>query len=111
MDDVDRHYKFADYLYQRQNGYASVGGIFKSTDGGVNWNQISPTSIMNATQYAGFVEKLTMDPTNHLHLLASFSSYHMRGQRAPGRDSSSAQSAVPSPCSIACEHLDWLRSQ
>jgi hypothetical protein len=23
-------------------------------------------------QYAGFIEKLTMDPTNHLHLLASF---------------------------------------
>jgi hypothetical protein len=52
-------------------GYGA-GGIFRSTDGGVDWSQILPTSIMNRTQYPGFIEKITMDPTNHLHLLASF---------------------------------------
>ena len=52
-------------------GYGA-GGIFRSTDGGVDWSQILPTSIMSRTQYAGFIEKITMDPTNHLHLLASF---------------------------------------
>jgi hypothetical protein len=52
-------------------GYGA-GGIFRSTDGGVNWSQILPSSIMNRTQYPGFVERITMDPTNHLHLLASF---------------------------------------
>ena len=52
-------------------GYGA-GGIFRSTDGGVDWSQILPTSIMSRTQYPGFIEKITMDPTNHLHLLASF---------------------------------------
>jgi hypothetical protein len=52
-------------------GYGA-GGIFRSTDGGVDWSQILPDSISSQTQYAGFIEKLTMDPSNHLHLLASF---------------------------------------
>ncbi len=52
-------------------GYGA-GGIFRSTDGGVDWSQILPSSISSQNQYAGFIEKLTMDPTNHLHLLASF---------------------------------------
>ena len=51
-------------------GYGQ-GGIFKSTNGGVDWTQILPTAILAVTG-AGFMEKITMDPTDHTHLLASF---------------------------------------
>jgi hypothetical protein len=68
------------------SGY-DQGGVFKSTDGGVNWAQILTQNVMNATGATpcamspdqqvcggggGFVEKVTMDPTNVQHLLVSF---------------------------------------
>jgi hypothetical protein len=76
-------------------GYGA-GGIFRSTDGGVDWSQILPTSIMSRNQYAGFIEKLTMDPTDHLHLLASFHTLCI-GAALPGApvvDNSSSVSIV-----------------
>jgi hypothetical protein len=69
-------------------GYGQ-GGVFKSTDGGVNWAQILTQNVLDATgatpcstspdpdvcgNFGGFVEKLSMDPTNSQHLLASFHS-------------------------------------
>ncbi|MEO8155973.1 MAG: hypothetical protein ABI605_23150 [Rhizobacter sp.] len=53
-------------------GYAD-GGIFKSSNGGVDWAQILPANIMSATGN-GFMEKITLDLSDpkHKHLLASF---------------------------------------
>jgi hypothetical protein len=70
------------------SGY-DQGGVFKSTDGGVNWKQILTQNILNATGatpcadssdknvcggFGAFVEKITMDPTNNEHLLVGFHS-------------------------------------
>jgi hypothetical protein len=50
-------------------GYAA-GDVWKSTNGGVDWTaMLSPTA--KAALAAGFVEKIAMDPTNHLHLTVS----------------------------------------
>jgi hypothetical protein len=49
------------------------GGIYKSTNGGVDWTQILPQSLLDMSG-GGFVEKITMDPTNNRHLLAGFHS-------------------------------------
>jgi hypothetical protein len=51
-------------------GYGQ-GGIYKSTDGGVNWTQLLSSAILDMTEN-GFMERITMDPTDHTHLLASF---------------------------------------
>ena len=51
-------------------GYGQ-GGVFKSTNGGVDWAQVLPAEILNATEN-GFMEKITMNPTDPTHLLASF---------------------------------------
>jgi photosystem II stability/assembly factor-like uncharacterized protein len=51
-------------------GYGQ-GGIYKSTNGGVDWEQILPQNIIDSTGMA-FMEKITMDPTNNQHLLAGF---------------------------------------
>lgn len=68
-------------------GYAPLGGVYKSTDGGVNWAQVLTQNVLDATgaspcattadktlcgNFGGNVEKITMDPTNNQHLLASF---------------------------------------
>ena len=47
------------------------GGLFKSTNGGVDWQQVLTPNVTTAFPYGGFVEKITMDPTNHMHLLVS----------------------------------------
>jgi hypothetical protein len=52
------------------NGVSSQG-VFKSTDGGVNWRQLLPASMMEMLA-GGFVEKIAMDPTNNKHLTVSF---------------------------------------
>lgn len=52
------------------NGYG-VSGVFKSTNGGVDWTQILPANIASVFIDNGFVERITIDPTNHLHLLVS----------------------------------------
>jgi hypothetical protein len=46
------------------------GGVFKSINGGVDWDQIFPDDIMAAFQ-SGFVEKITMDPADAQHLVVS----------------------------------------
>jgi hypothetical protein len=50
-------------------GYG-VGDVFKSTNGGVDWQPMLTPDVKTVLA-GGFVEKITMDPTNHLHLLAS----------------------------------------
>ncbi len=51
-------------------GYGQ-GGVFRSIDGGTDWVQILPQTILDVTG-AGFIEKIAMDPTDHTHLLVSF---------------------------------------
>ena len=63
------------------------GGVYKSVDGGVNWEQILTQNVLNATGatpcamspdkqvcggFGGFIEKITMDPTSSQHLLVGF---------------------------------------
>jgi hypothetical protein len=67
-------------------GYGA-GGVWKSTDGAVSWKQVLTQNVLDATGASpcattmdktvcggagGFVEKITMDPTNSQHLLVSF---------------------------------------
>lgn len=51
-------------------GYAGPG-FYKSTNAGVDWQQMFPASLL-ATFPGQGIEKLSMDPTNHLHITASF---------------------------------------
>jgi hypothetical protein len=50
-------------------GYAS-GDVWKSTNGGVDWQAMLTAEVRTALA-GGFVEKIAMDPTNHLHLVVS----------------------------------------
>jgi hypothetical protein len=67
-------------------GYGQ-GGLYKSTNGGVDWTQVLTQNILNVTGgsscaatnnvqpcggFGAFMEKITMDPTNNEHLLAGF---------------------------------------
>ena len=51
-------------------GYG-MEGLWKSTNGGVDWKQMLTPAVLPHLQYGGFLEKINMDPTNHLHLTAS----------------------------------------
>jgi hypothetical protein len=59
-------------------GYAGPG-FYKTTDGGQNWQQMFPADLMAKFPAPG-IERLSMDPTNHLHLTATF---HGTCQNAP----------------------------
>jgi len=55
-----------------QSGYGAEG-LFKSTDGGVNWAQLfGPTSEIARTVGANFTENVAMDPTDPEHLVVTF---------------------------------------
>jgi hypothetical protein len=47
------------------NGYAA-DGVWKSTNGGTDWQQLEGS--VGAFVSGGFVERIAMDPTDHLHL-------------------------------------------
>jgi hypothetical protein len=55
-------------------GYDNSGsaglGIFKSTNGGVDWDHILPPQI-GAFTFGGFVHEIEIDPTNPQHVLLS----------------------------------------
>jgi photosystem II stability/assembly factor-like uncharacterized protein len=53
------------------SGYGP-GGVYKSRDGGVSWTQILTKDVTQYTPYGGFIERVTMDPTDNRHLLVSF---------------------------------------
>lgn len=52
------------------NGYGAFG-LYKSTNGGTDWYQIVDPTSLSALQFGGFVERVTVDPTDHQHLLVS----------------------------------------
>jgi hypothetical protein len=53
------------------SGYGT-SGVFKSTNGGVDFDQVLTDNITSQFQYKGFMEEITIDPTSHTHILASF---------------------------------------
>jgi hypothetical protein len=63
-----------DTLYAN-NGYGSENGIFKSTNGGVDWEQTMPAGsvVANNVQYK-FASIMSMDPADPAHLVVSFHS-------------------------------------
>jgi photosystem II stability/assembly factor-like uncharacterized protein len=52
-------------------GYGAEG-FYKSTDGGVNWDSMFPKDIQTSLPYGGFIETISLDPSDHQHLLATF---------------------------------------
>jgi hypothetical protein len=53
------------------NGYGA-GGLWKSTDGGVDWDQTIPgDSDVGKTLYGNFTNEVAMDPTDPKHLIVT----------------------------------------
>ena len=57
-------------LYTPQ-GYGE-SGVFKTTNGGVDWDQVLTPNITSAAPYGGFVGGIGMDPSNPAHLLVGW---------------------------------------
>ena len=60
-------------------GYGAEG-LYKSKDGGVNWEQMFPVEIQKSLPYGGFIETISLDPSDHRHLVVSF---HINCTNAP----------------------------
>jgi hypothetical protein len=52
-------------------GYGGPMGVFKSTNGGVDWQQALSANVTAAFYAGGFIESLSIDPTNPAHLVTS----------------------------------------
>jgi hypothetical protein len=66
------------------SGYGAHGGMFKSSDGGRNWEVIWPPAeqpTLSAMLERNFANVIALDPSNHLHLLLTFHE-SCRGQRS-----------------------------
>jgi hypothetical protein len=46
-------------------------GIYKSTNGGQDWDNTIPDSFAPYLEYGGWFNALSVDPTNHLHLVGA----------------------------------------
>jgi hypothetical protein len=57
-------------IYTNQ-GYG-VGGVFKTTTGGLDWDQVLTPNITAAVPYGGFVGAISMDPNDPRHLLVGW---------------------------------------
>jgi hypothetical protein len=64
--------------------YALTGygadGLWKTTNSGVDWNQVLPLSSLPGVP--GFLARISMDPTNHQHLVINFHD-NCSGSHAP----------------------------
>jgi hypothetical protein len=61
-------------------GYGAEG-LYKSVNGGVDWQSIFTPDIVPSLPYGGFIETIAMDPTNTQHLVVSF---HIDCKNGPG---------------------------
>ena len=52
-------------------GYGPAG-VWKSTNGGVDWAQILTPNVIAVAPFKGFIETISMDPTDPAHLIVSF---------------------------------------
>lgn len=100
------------------SGYGAAG-LFKSSNGGVDWGQLFPSGSEFATVVQGnFVENVAMDPTDHLHLLVSTHS-NCSGAFGPGicfaesPDGGSTWKMIKAPAGLGYEngHLTVLDRQ
>jgi hypothetical protein len=69
IDPVDSKVLYANSGYGKMSN-----GAFKSTDGGVNWEQLWPPTqadLAKVVEY-NFVAQVVMDPSDHEHLLITF---------------------------------------
>ena len=57
-------------IYTNQ-GYGA-GGVFKTTNGGLDWDQILTPDIKTKLPYGGFVGVISMDPSDPHHLLVGW---------------------------------------
>lgn len=46
-------------------------GVWKSTNGGVDWDQAYPPDVLQVFVYGGFTARISLDPTNHLHVITA----------------------------------------
>ncbi len=67
LDPIDANVLYASALY-------GPNGLFKSTNGGIDWVQILSKEVVAAAPHGGFVGHIEMDPSDHLHLLVSWHS-------------------------------------
>jgi len=72
LDPLDTQVIYSNSGYNALNGNHS--GAFKSTNGGVDWKEIWPPADGSYADLVtnNFVGQMSMDPTNHLHLLIGF---------------------------------------
>jgi hypothetical protein len=78
-------------------------GIYKSKNGGVDWDQLIPAEIEQYLQYGGWFNALSVDPTDRLHLVGGTHTGCM-GPYAPNclaetRDGGATWRLVPAPAS------------
>jgi len=64
IDPTDPKVMYANDGYGKQ-------GVFKSTNGGVDWVQAFTPEVIGVFIDNGFTERIAMDPTDHLHLTVS----------------------------------------
>jgi hypothetical protein len=65
------------------NGYGAPPSLFKSTDGGVNWDQIfTDDSLVAKTVEYNFTQGVAMDPADPQHLAVSFHA-NCKGEYGP----------------------------
>jgi photosystem II stability/assembly factor-like uncharacterized protein len=62
IDPVDPEVMYA------AEGYGN-GGLFKTTNAGVDWEQVFPDTLVKAINEAGQVDSVAIDPTDHTHLV------------------------------------------
>lgn len=61
------------WIIYANNGYGSEKGLWKSVDGGVNWDQTIPVgSEVEKSAQDNFVSIVSIDPTDHKHIVVSF---------------------------------------
>jgi hypothetical protein len=52
-------------------GYGA-SGVFKTTNGGVDWDQVLTSNVTSVAPYGGFVGGISMDPNDSRHLLVGW---------------------------------------
>lgn len=65
IDPIEPNVLYANSLY-------GINGFFKSTNGGVDWEQILSEEVRMYAPYGGFVGGIAIDPDDHLHVLVSW---------------------------------------
>jgi hypothetical protein len=106
LDPVDTEVLFAN------NGYgAGSAGLFKSTNGGVDWYEVWPPADGVPDGTTGFVGDVRMDPENHLHLLLGFHEASGIAQSTDGGESWSVVEGWSGFGSWFIDSTTWLSAK